>query len=52
MNITKNYPLGVIEPVIGTLFPTWECKQTWLRRNFVSTINVISSQFPAYEKRQ
>ena len=32
------------------LFPTVECKQTWLL-NFVSTIDFTSSQFAAYEKR-
>ena len=35
-----------------SLFPTWECKQTWLLLNFVPTIDFTSSQFPAYEKRQ
>ena len=30
----------------------WECKQSWLLRNFVSTINFTSSQFSAHEKRQ
>ena len=35
-----------------SLFPAWECKQTWLLLNFVPTINFTSSLFLAYEKRQ
>ena len=35
-----------------SLFPAWECKQTWLFLNFVPTIDFTSSQFPAYKKRQ
>ena len=35
-----------------SLFPPWECKQTWLLLNFVPTIDFTSSQFPADEKRQ
>ena len=48
----NNYLLAVIDPVIGTIFPAWECKQTWLLRNFVPTIDFTSSQSPAYEKWQ
>ena len=35
-----------------SLFPAWECKQTWLLLNFVPSIDFTSSQFPAFEKRQ
>ena len=28
------------------LFPAWECKQTWLPRNFVSIIDLLVSSFP------
>ena len=35
-----------------SLFPAWECKQTWLLLNFVPTIDFTSSQFPSFEKRQ
>ena len=35
-----------------SLFPPWECKQTWLPLNFVPTIDFTSSQFPGYEKRK
>ena len=35
-----------------SLFPAWECKQTWLLLNFVPIIDFTSSQFPAYEKWQ
>ena len=34
-----------------SLFPPWACKQTWLSLNFVTTIDLSSSQFPGYEKR-
>ena len=34
-----------------SLFPAWECKQTWLFPYFVPTVGFTSSQFPAYEKR-
>ena len=29
-----------------SLFPVWECKQTWLLLNVVPTIDFTSSQFP------
>ena len=35
-------PLAVIDPAIGTLLPAWECKQSWLLRNFVPTIDFAS----------
>ena len=35
-----------------SLFPAWECKQTWLLPDFIPTINFTSSQFPAYEKQK
>ena len=50
--IANKWPLPVIDPVIGTLFPAWDSKQTWLLRNFVPENVFTSNQFLAYEKGQ
>lgn len=34
-----------------TLFPAWECKQIWLLRSFLPTIDFTSPQFPQSEKQ-
>ena len=35
-----------------SLFPAWECKQTWLLLNLVPTIDFTSSQFSAHGQWQ